>query len=107
MEKNVKKCMYICLSICGFPGGAVVKNLPASAWDARDVGCILGSGRSLGVENGNLLYLVFLPGKFHDWGVWWATVHEVAKKLDMTEHTHTYTCITESLCCTTEINTTL
>ena len=29
----------------GFPGGALVKNLPASAGDARDVGLILGSGR--------------------------------------------------------------
>ena len=37
----------------GFPGGAEVKNPPASAGDTRDVGSILGSGRSLGEENGN------------------------------------------------------
>ena len=30
----------------GFPGGSVVKNLPASAGDVRDSGSILGSGRS-------------------------------------------------------------
>ena len=39
----------------GFPGGAVVKNLPASAEDAKDVGLISGLERSPGVGNGNLL----------------------------------------------------
>ena len=29
-----------------FPGGAVVKNLPANAGDTRDTGSIPGSGRS-------------------------------------------------------------
>ena len=38
----------------GFPGGSVVKNLPASA---GDTGSIPGLGRSPGGENGNpLLY---------------------------------------------------
>ena len=32
----------------GFPGGSVVKNLPASAGDARDNGSTPGSGRSPG-----------------------------------------------------------
>ena len=36
----------------GFPGGAVVKTLPANAEDARDEGAILGSGRYPGVGNG-------------------------------------------------------
>ena len=39
----------------GFPSGAVVKNLPASAGDIRDRGLIPGSGRSPGVESGNPL----------------------------------------------------
>ena len=39
----------------GFPGGAVVKNLPANAGDTGDVGSVPGSGRSPGVGNGNLL----------------------------------------------------
>ena len=39
--------------ILGFPGDSAVKNSPASAGDTRDVGSILGSGRSLGEENGN------------------------------------------------------
>ena len=38
-----------------FPGGALVKNPPANAGDARDVGLILGLGRFSGVGNGNPL----------------------------------------------------
>ena len=37
-----------------FPGGAVVKNLPANAGDAKDAGLIPGSRRSPGVGNGTL-----------------------------------------------------
>ena len=37
-------------SIRGFPGGSVGKDLPANAGDARDVGLIPGSGRSLEEE---------------------------------------------------------
>ena len=36
----------------GFPGGTVVKNLPANARDTRDLGSIPGSGRSPGGGNG-------------------------------------------------------
>ena len=38
--------------VMGFPGGAVVKNLPDSARDAR-TGSVPGSGRAPGVGNGN------------------------------------------------------
>ena len=38
-----------------FPGGAEVKNLPASVGDARDLGSIPGSGRSPGGGNGSPL----------------------------------------------------
>ena len=44
------------LIIMGFPRGLVVKNLPASAGDARDsrdTGSIPGLGRSPGGEHGN------------------------------------------------------
>ena len=41
--------------IVGFLGGTVVKNLPANAGDVRDMGSILGLGRSPGGGNGNLL----------------------------------------------------
>ena len=37
----------------GFPGGIVIKNLPANAGDTRDMGSIPRSGRSLGKGNGN------------------------------------------------------
>ena len=51
-------------TIEGLPGGAEVKNLPASA---GDVGSIPGSGRSPGEGDGYPPTPVFLPGKFHGW----------------------------------------
>ena len=39
----------------GFPGGRVVKNLPANMRDPRDAGWIPGSGRSPREGNGNPL----------------------------------------------------
>ena len=39
----------------GFPGDSVVKNLPINSGDIRDVGSILGSGRSPGGGHGNSL----------------------------------------------------
>ena len=39
----------------GFPGGLVVKNLPASAGDTGDMGSFTGMGRSRGGGNGNPL----------------------------------------------------
>ena len=56
----------------------VVKNLPASAGDIRDVGSIPVSGRSPGGGRGNPLQYSYLEN-FMDRGVWWATVHGVAK----------------------------
>ena len=44
-----------------FPGGAVVKNLPANA---GDVGLIPGSGRSPGEGHGNPLHILA-------WGIPW------------------------------------
>ena len=40
----------------GFPGGSVVKNLPANAGDASDSGLIPGSGRSPVEGKGNQLH---------------------------------------------------
>ena len=59
----------------GFPGGSVVKNLPANA---GDTGSIPGSGRSLREGNGNPLQYCGL-GNPMDRGAQWATVHGVAK----------------------------
>ena len=66
----------------------MVKNPPASAGDARDVGSIPGSGRSPGGGNGNPLEYSYLENSM-DRGAWRATVHMVTKESDMTEHTHT------------------
>ena len=57
----------------GFPGGLVVKNLPASVGDARDTVSIPGSGRYPGGGNGNSLQYSCL-GNPMDRGAWWATV---------------------------------
>ena len=59
----------------GFPGGSVVKNLPANA---GDVGLISFLGRSPGEGNGNPLQYSCLENPM-DRGAWWATVHEVAR----------------------------
>ena len=56
----------------------VVKNLPASARDARDTSLIPGSGRSPGVGNGNPFQYSCLE-KSMDREAWWAIVHGVAK----------------------------
>ena len=50
----------------------VVKNLSASAGDLRDMGLILGSGRSPGGGNGNSLPYSCLENPM-DRGAWWAT----------------------------------
>ena len=61
----------------GFPCGAVVKNLPANARDAGDLGSIPGSGRSPGEGNDNPFQYPCL-GNPMDRGAWWATGHGVA-----------------------------
>ena len=60
----------------GFPGGAVIKNLPANAGDPRDPDSIPGLGRSLREGNGNPLQYSCLENPM-DRGVWQATVHVV------------------------------
>ena len=72
-----------------FPDGSVVKNLPASAGDAGDLGLIPGSGRSPGVGNGNPLQYSCL-GNHMDRGAWQAAVHRVTKESDTTEPLSTY-----------------
>ena len=64
-----------------FPGGSVVKNLP---YNAGDGSLSPRLGKSLGEGNGNPLQQSCL-GKPMERGTWWATVHGVAKKLDMTQ----------------------
>ena len=64
-----------------FPGGSVVKNLPANT---GDTGSIPGLRRSPGEGNGNPLQYSCL-GNFMVRGAWRATVHGVAKESDMTQ----------------------
>ena len=75
------------MKLRGFPGGAVVKNLPANSGGTRDAGLIPRSGGSPGLENGNLLQYSWLedpmdrgPVSYSSWG---------RKESDTTEHTHT------------------
>ena len=61
----------------------MVKNLPTNVGDARDMGSILGSGRSLGGGNGNPLQYSCLENPMNR-GAWGASVHRVVKS-DTTE----------------------
>ena len=56
----------------------VVRKLPASAGDIRDLGLIPGSGRFPGGGHGNPLQYSCLENPM-DRGAWQATVHRVAK----------------------------
>ena len=62
----------------GFPGGSVVKNLPAMLELQGVMGLIPGSGRSSGGGHGNLFQYSWLENPT-DWGTWKTTVHGVAK----------------------------
>ena len=58
----------------GFPAGSVVKNLPANAGAAGDVGLNPGSERSPGGGNGNLLQYSCQDNSMYR-GAWQAIVH--------------------------------
>jgi len=56
----------------------VVKNLLTNAGDVREVGSILGSGRSSGGGHDKPLQYSYLENPM-DRGAWQATVHSIAK----------------------------
>ena len=62
----------------GFSGGSVVKNSPANAGDAGDMGSIPGLGRSPGGGNVKPLQSSCLENPM-DRGAWWSIAHGVAK----------------------------
>ena len=66
----------------GFPGSAVVKNLPVNA---GDTGSILGMGRSPEGGSGNPLQYLCLENPM-DRRAWWTIAHRVARS-HMTEST--------------------
>ena len=61
----------------------MVKNPPANAGDARDMGPIHGSGRFPGEGNGNSLQY-FCLGNPMDKGAWQTTVCGVTREMDTT-----------------------
>ena len=67
--------MSLIYSKVGFPGGAVVKNLPTNG---EDEGSIPRSGRSPGGGNGNPLQCSCL-GNPMDRGAWRTAVHGAAE----------------------------
>ena len=67
-----------CATELNFPSGTVVKNLPANAGNARDMGSILMSGRSIRVGNGNPFQYSCLENSM-DRGAWRAIVHGFTK----------------------------
>ena len=66
----------------------MVKNPPAIAGDAKDVGSIPGLGRCPGGGNGNSLQYSCLENPM-DKGAGWTTVHSIAKNQTQ-QHTHTH-----------------
>ena len=81
----------------GFPGGSVVKNLPANAGDARGAGLIPGSGRSPGEGNGNPIQYPCLVNSI-DTGAWWATVRVLQRVGHDGARTHTKSVLSVTEC---------
>ena len=89
--------MDIALVAQGLPGGTGIKNTPANAGDTGDVSSIPGSGRSLGIRNGNPLQYSCLKNPT-DSGAWRVTVHGVHKESDMTERLSVCVCVYLCVC---------
>ena len=68
------------IDVLDFPGATVVKNLPASPRDARDMGSIPVLGRSPERSHGNSLQYSCLENAIER-GSWQSTVHGIAKNL--------------------------
>ena len=75
------------MNVRSFPGGTVLKNLPANAGDRRDTGLLPGSGRSTGVGDSKPLQYSCLENSM-DRGAWWTTVLRVTKN-------QTHSCLTQ------------
>ena len=68
-----------------------VKNLPANAGDAGDMGLVLGSQRSPGGGHSNPLQYSWLENPM-DRGAWQATVHRVTKSWTWLKWLRMHTC---------------
>ena len=71
-------CLLVANIGQSFPGGTVVKNLPANAGNVGEACSISGSGRSPGGGNGNPLQYSCLGNPMNR-GAWWATVYGITK----------------------------
>ena len=77
------------------PVAHLVKNLPAKAGDARDIGLILESGKSPGEGNGNPLQYYHLENSM-DRGAWWTIDHGVTKsRTQLSAHKLNFTLLVE------------
>ena len=72
------------------PVSASGKNLPINAGGLRNVGSILGLGRSPGRRHSNLLQYFCLENPMNR-GAWWAMVHSVAKSWTWLKWQHAHT----------------
>ena len=77
-ELEMTEQLTLSLSFEASKVALVVKNLSANAGDIRDMGWVLGSGRSAGGGHGNPLQYSCL-GNSKGRGAWQATVHRVAQ----------------------------
>ena len=84
--KNSYKNKAYSSSFSGFPGGTVIKNLPANAGDTRDTSSMPGLGRSPGGGHGHPLQYACLENP-RDRGSWGYSPW-VEESSDVTEHTH-------------------
>ena len=93
---DIFQCCRIVLCVTSylsyiFPGGSMVKNLPANAGDTGNEGLIPGLGKSPGEGNGNPLQYSCLENPL-DRGAWQATVRRVTKSRTrlkrLSTHTH-------------------
>ena len=73
-------------SIRGFPGGSVVKNMPANAGDVGDMGLIPGWGRSPEGLNGNPCQYSCLGLRTEEPG----GPQFIRSQRDVTEHAHMF-----------------
>ena len=73
----------------------MIKNLPANAGDVRDMGPVLGLGRSPGGGHGNPLQYS-CPENPMDRGAWRATVHRLTKSQTQLKQLSMHACISKA-----------
>ena len=78
VQENGQRVYLLLREVQGFPGGAVIKTVPANAGDTRDVGSIPGWGKAPGKGTGNLFQYSCLKNSM-DRSAWQTTVHEVTR----------------------------